>query len=509
MKNFEAPNVENIWKNRKGIEVTIPGVFEYTDSKGIKHTVYKSEDGTFSDIKGNNIDEEIDESLLNPKTEIVTRIDLLNFQGLNDEEIERLINNELFTEDEKKEGMSIDTEEGIRKINDIFKSGYDFLSDVGRKIPEKYNNFVMFGDKNELIEFCKTTQKSGTKDAYINCMLAKSASIVGDVLNNKELEYLKKKEEVLIYILSKKKEINLNGNKGTLEIYGKKIDFYISSRAKGKFSSMLKIGKDPMYYSSTIIEDGLGITFYIEDKEDSTIFLNYINDILFSKKEDDDIKIETKGDFIDIETNKWVKQIGYFIKKIIVKKPKDGTSEKYSDLKSKGKAYIPNSTDDYEKGFLGEGVNVEIKMVDFATKNDDGLSFHPVFGYFKYAEVLIRQLQGYISEAEIENIVNLFFYNLDDNLEEKNRLIPEGYEKTRKQYLIELEKDLVEEGCLSKRNKSRPAKESELREGLKKYYLSKLVKVKVGNKQEPFFTTEREYNLSLAGYRQKMEVIKN
>lgn len=524
--NMKVNNLEEIWKNRKWVRVEIPWVFDYINSVWKNQTLYTNSDWVFFDLKWNRIEDEIDENTLSKKYETMTKLDLLNFQWLNDLEIEQLIVEELFTKEERDEWTNtqkeewghknneslLDTNEWISKVNNIFKSWYDLLSKVWRKVPGRYDNYKMFLDKAELINFCKITQNEWTKDAYINCMLTKSSFIVSDILNNKTLELLSNKEKVLISILKEREEFNFDWNKWTLEIYWEKMSFSLVSRAKSKFSSQLKVWKDPMYHSSTIMDDWLGLTFYIEDKENSTIFLNHVNRILFPEKnqkdkcyDDGNIKVETKWSFVNPKTNKWKDKIWYFLDRVIVKEAKPWTNDRYWDLKSKSVIQIPNSIGEYNKWVVWDNVKVEIKIVDYDTKNDDWLSFHPVFWYLKYIEAQIRLLQWYISEKEIDNIVNLFFYNLDDNLNEKNEHIPEWYEKTKQSYLKELWDDLQKNWLLEQTNMTRSPTEEELRDWLRKYYLNKFIKVKVWKKKEKFLTTKRDYHLSLSWHRPEMK----
>lgn len=503
---FKVDNLDWIWENKKWIRCPIPWVFEYHDNNWIKQLIYER-GWLYIDINWNTVDAQ--DVHLSQKKEVVTKVDLLNFQWLTESEIEILINRELFTKEDKEKNLTLDSAEWINKINDIFRWWYEFLWIIWRKVPDKYSSFTMFSDKKEVIEFCKITQNSSTKKAYINCLMAKSSFVVSDIINNEDLEKLSNKEEVLLQLLKNREEFNFTSeSKWVLEIYWEKIKFSVRSRAKSKLSAQLKMWKDPSYYSSNIMWDWLWLTFYIENKDDSTIFLEHINKVFNENEEqEDDCKIETKWGFVNPEDNKWRDKISYFLNKIIVKKPKDSTNDDYWDLKGIFNISIPNTIDEYDKWIVWDKVKTEIKIVDFDSTNDDWLSFQPIYWYFKYIETLIRFLQWYVSENEIDSIVDIFFYNIENSLREKNKLMPEWKEKNKNDYLKELELDLIKENFINIANSNRGASIVELKEWLKKYYLNNLIEVKVWKKRNAYLTNQREYNLSLAWYRQSMELI--
>ncbi|MDD3646214.1 MAG: hypothetical protein PHH06_02275 [Candidatus Gracilibacteria bacterium] len=495
-------NIEN------GIDVDIPGVFVFQNPQnGKKIDLYKSvNDSNYYTIDGKVFDfPAMDDVKLTQKKERVTRIDLLNFRGLDDNGIEKLIKESL--------GVDINTQQGIDKLNDFFLEGVRFLEEVGRKLPDKYIDNNFFADKNEVLMFCKDTTKSGRKQAYINCLISKSISVVADVITNEERMHLEERTEFIInkYIRNRKEVTMLTDNTGYLTLGKRKIYFAFSYRHKSDKSAKFKVAKDPEYFSTTKFFDDIGLTHYTSTKEESILLDNFLNCIIYGN--DANYEIDNKGYFSSeiIEDNSDKLSSSYLDKlRKLERKKRQGSDSRYSESKSKGDLNVPRREHLDIPGAVGDNIGFEKKADTFDSQNEYGLSLQPVYGYFKYFDIMSRFYQGYISESEVDFVVDLFFLNLPEELRKKNKLMEViGKEKTIDEYFDELEYDLNEKLFLVKPNQNRKAKERELKVAFKQYYLSKMLKVEVEGRVGIYLTTPREYHLSLAGYRKKMTIIRN
>jgi len=434
-----------------------------------------------------------------PKTEIITKLDLLNFRWLDENWVEKLI----------YDTFSIDiwTKEWIQKLNNLFFEWLSFLKLVGRKVPKKYkHNTIPLKSKKEIIDFCLLTTKERTKTAYENCLISKSVFIVNEILSNTVLEKLETKKQ---FLLNKLKQnwafIFQTDTNWYLKIKNedwteRKSFFTLIPREKSVESAQLKVWKDPK--SSVKMLDELWFSFYLENKKDSLFFMQYLSDILYCWN----FQVSNKNaiDKNDPDTFYWLNST--FLKKldIVDEEIASLSNEKYSEVKLKWIINIPDEDEMHVEWAFWDDVWVEIKFMGYDSKNDDWLSFQPVYWYLKYIDVLCRILQGYVSENAIDYIVNLFFINLDENINKKNKLLPTKMFKSKEEYLEELEEEMLNKWILRRIKRNWNTTQDELKNWLKKYYLSKLIKVKVDWKQGFYYATKREYNLSLAWYKPKM-----
>lgn len=440
----------------------------------------------------------------NQKFEIVTKLDLLNFKWLDDDWINKLIKNTL--------KIDIDNEEWIIQLNKYFFEWVEFIEKIWKNVlwkhKSKKSNF--FTNKQDVINFCRLTTSKSSIEAFVNCLISKSIIIVEDVLNSKILEDLEFKKNFLISKMKRSwffKFKKNNNNEWFLKINNKEIPFTLIPREKSILSTEIKIWRDPEFCSVDETTDDIWFTFYIEKKEDSLLFMQCLSDILYEW----DFTVENKNS-IDInnlwENGKFL-NIWFFKKlKKSIKKNNPISSEWYSDINLHWHINIPNKNEAEIKWAVWERVWVEIKFIEYDSKWEDWLSFHPVYDYQKYLMLYCRLYQWYISEHDVDKVVEMFFFNLDENLKKKNNLLPIKKRKTKESYLKELKNDLIKFKYL-KNKKNDFFNENDLKDWLKKYYLSKLIKVIVESKQWTFLTNEREFNLSLAWYRPKMKKVED
>jgi hypothetical protein len=432
--------------------------------------------------------------------EIVTKCDLINFNWLDDEWIVNLIQMEL--------GLNINTNEWIRKMNHLIIDWLEFLDKIWKSYPNKYrNNYNIFNSKADIINFCKKTTKEKTLEWFMNCVIAKSIWITHEILSNEELSDLAEKEKFLIQKLKNDPSFTFTSeNKWYLSTQKKKIYFSLVTRSKEVLSMIFKIWIDPKSYSSTEIKDWLWLTFYLFNKNDVLILMQYVGDILYEWE----YEIKNKSFLtqkIIKESNSYLHQV--FISNLweIDNEKKTETSDLYSDVKQQWRVNVPPKNERDDPTSIWIDVGTEIKYDIYDSKNDDWLAFHAVYWHFKIINLKCRLYQWFVWSNDLNDAVEKFFFDLDEELEKKNKLVPEWKEKTREKYLLELQQDLIKNWYILQKNKTRKCTENELFEWLKKYYISKLLNVRVWWWKNVYYTTRREYNLSLAWIRPKMEII--
>ena len=429
--------------------------------------------------------------------EVVTKFDLVNFNWLDDDWIVKIIFDEL--------NVDINTDEWIRKMNHLIKDWLEFLDKIWKSYQDKYrSNINIFNSKSDIIDFCKKTTKEKSTDWFMNCVIAKSICITNEILSNNELSDLAEKEKYLIQKLKNSGFIFTSENKWYLSLHNKNIYFSLTTRSKEILSMIFKIWIDPKSSSSTEIKDWLWLTFYLFDKNDVLILMQYIGDILFEGEYD----IKNKNFLTQkiINKSKWYlhKNFLWNIDEIINEK-KQESSSLYSDIKQQWWVNIPTKNERDDPTAIWYDIWTEIKYDVFDSKNDDWLCFHAIYWHFKIINLKCRLYQGFVWSNDINKAVEKFFFDLDEELENKNKLVPEWKEKTREKYLLELQNDLINEWYLIQTNHNRMCNENELSEWLKKYYINTLLKVKIW--KYVYYTTIREYNLSLAWIRPKMEIV--
>ena len=501
LPDYYNSNQKSIFDNPGWIELSISNAFSYELDSGNVITIYfddkkkKYFNINWEEIKNLNIYN------LNPKKEIVTKIDLLNFKWLSDKEIEQLINKEL--------QVDLNTEEWIGRVNEFFKKWIDFLEGLWRTLPPPYNNnLILFSSKEDIISFCKDITLKWKKKAYINCLISKSVSVVSDIINNESRVNLEEKLEFLInkYFKNRREFSFTTNNRWKLSLWKRDIDFSFSARHKSEKSSKIKVAKDPKYFSSRKFCDDIWFTFFTKNKEESLLLMAHILRI-FCGDDCDSYNVKNRNYFSNDLINANLSKINTWLADQIINWEtwkKVSTNDNYSWAKATLTSNIPEVDKFDIEWAVWDDIWIELAFDIFDSKNEYWLSFHPVFDFSKYFDIMCRIYQGYIWEWEIDFICEEFFMQLDENLAKKNKLLPKQMEKTKENYFKELEDDLSNRWLLGKTNKSRTANKDELKKWLKNYYLSFLLRVKVEWRLEIYYTTAREYNLSLAWFRPKM-----
>ncbi len=501
--SFESNNQVSILNVDGWIRVNIPDVFTYTNNNWAKVTLYHRNSKFYTINWIEYWLEENNHSLVQ-KTEIVTRIDLFNFRWLSDEEIVDLINKSLC--------IDINTPEWISKLNSFFSESIDFLGKLWKTVPNKVKQKIdFFSSKEEVVTFCKSTYE-WKKVWYLNCIIAKSVSVVADIINNEWNQHLEERaryfEDKYIKWRHEIRMIPWIKNKWYLQLWGKEISFSYSIRNKSDDSFRLKVAKDPKYFSSSEIFDSIWIRFYTYTKIDAILLNNYFNCII--AWESGDYKINNKNFYTDSLIDSIASQLNpTFVNKLksAEDEVKIWSSDNYSECKTKVMVNIPRVANMEIEWIQWDDIWVEIQYDTYDSINEKWLSFQPIYWYFKYFDVLCRLYQWYISEHEIDYVIFLLFSNIWKEIENKNKLLPDKFKKTINEYYKELEEDLVIKWFLNKWNANRSAKIDELKQWVKDYYLSKLLKVNIEWRNSKFYTNPREYNLSLAWYRKKMTII--
>lgn len=480
--------------------------------------------------------------------EILTRLDAKNFIWMDDLEIERYLNRLL--------KVDISSREWITQVNNIFIQWVNRARTKRPKIAKKYDK-LEFTTKSEIVNFCKETNNKTTW-AKTNCFILRQISIVEDILSNPELHELRKKSIYVVEeILSKHMQITTvekwNTYKWFFSFYLDNknpyvIDFTLKVRSKDDESTMSKIWRDPTYNSSKKVNDWIWLTFFTRNNEQLTVLMQYISQIIYYSWdietcfwEEQDLKncsydtrqnfsIENKSlywdELLEIQ-KKWMFNQGFFEYLLIrslekwftedelEKKSKEKwTSLNYWDVKIKTRVWTPLPWDLEKIDPVLFPVWIEIKFVSLDEKNDDWLSFQPIYWMTKDITEAIRlnnlDTEWYVTWEFIDDLVEDFFKNLDIIITKKNKLLLPNKQKTRDSLLTEIWIALKEKWYIEwKRIKEKKYDEIEIRNWIKKYMKNDRwffkVDIKWKSKKWIFYTNRRWFNLSSAWYYPKME----
>jgi hypothetical protein len=353
--------------------------------------------------------------------EKVSPNDIFNFHWLSDDDIIKIVNEQL--------KIDIKTPSWIDKLNEIFfKSLKVYWDTIWRfkhyrldidKI-ESFNSFV------DVLSFLKETNKESLH-ARKYCVIAKISRAVRKVLSAPLFNDLEWKHWYILSYLKEPLYLEQVWDDFLWHIFWwkEKINFLLTSRIKSFNSTVLKTLHDPKYDKAKDLKDGLWFTFKVDNWVHAIRLMQYVDSILESKNLSVSSKVTNLEDIIDWC---WTNFRDDFLQKLKLSNTsrKLSTSDNYEDLKLIWE--------------LEWNISIEIKFVLKDCDNENGINFEPIYAMLKkdIEWNMIRQLKQYVDNHDLEWVVDDFLTNIEYHIESS----PIKRWTSQKDYLLELFDDL-------------------------------------------------------------------
>lgn len=429
-------------------------------------------------------------------------LDLFNIPLTTDDEIKDFIF--------KRVNINIDSKEWLQEINKLFTQAINlyeerYLKNISWKIKR-----LNFKDSKQLINFLKET-KTNKVSWTINCVIAKIAYAVNDVLSNEKIkrewfldrQFIKEHLEKPFQISNAYEDLNWNIYRTwKVVIWDRIINFKLIARQKSKESIVWKQISDAKYHSVDEFKDIVWATIYVEKNDEAALMMQYIDQMIYKWKAE--IKNKNWLDLPKVKDTTYLEQEFYLKLEAETKKTTKKNDEWEKEYQERAETFNwennpnkkPSSAENYKEIKLVWDVDLsleeweksskypiwtEIKFVIWWHDNESGIALQTIYDYIKKFRELTR-LWVPIREIDLVNYINDFFENIDFYLKKKN--------KEKNSYYEELLNDFIENKYLgenTKLNWNIENNEKILALWLLNHFKTNLVKIKLPNSHKSYY----------------------
>ena len=377
----------------------------------------------------------------------LNRLDLFNLKWLNDNDLEKVINDLLKNKEKNvilknwevlKWNITIDMPEWLEIINSLFNDALIFFEEKLKwklltKYTKAWSNY--FKTKEDVIKFLRDTQR-WIKSSQMNCTISKIVYSLNEIIDNPELLELDKKAQyflqknVIYWVWIDEKDFDTLINfwivKSVIRVNWKIVEFNIRYRAKNWDSSASKIIKDPLYWKWEDIKDSIWIELEVDTPENVVLILEHFYYKMFSKNTDkwliENTITEFKNKWIinkdlveDLRTKWLIEDDFYNVLSNINYSPKSMQNWWYKDAKIVWTVDLPIDISDRDSSEKPHWV--EFRCILVWNTNEEWLADHRVLEIWKIILMWIR-LRWYITDFFVKYLINDLLDNNPD-LDEK------------------------------------------------------------------------------------------